>query len=109
MVTPEKGEILLTSGLFDPVFQKKPVEFIETVKVKGQPLQWKVRLFEPLFDIEYMTQTPICFFWLGEKELSDEIKETLTELNENREQQNPQMKCCDKYDTAFCPECGEKL
>jgi len=46
MVTPEKGEMLLTSGLFDPMFQSKPVEFIETVKVKGRPLQWKVKLRE---------------------------------------------------------------
>jgi cell shape-determining protein MreC len=36
-MNPKKGEILLTTGLFDPVMSGKPVRFITTVKEKRAP------------------------------------------------------------------------
>jgi len=106
-MNPKKGEILLTTGLFDPVMSGKPVEFIKTVKERGLPLKWEVKLLQPIYDIETMQQTPIHFFWLGEKDVPVWVREKLEGLNTTYLAETET--CCDKYNTPFCPECGTKL
>jgi len=106
-MNPKKGEILLTTGLFDPIVSEKEVKFLGEIKERGKPLKWKVELLEPIYRIKELINTPQCFFWLGESNLPEWVREKLEKSNATYLVETES--CCDRHATPFCPECGNKI
>lgn len=104
---PKKGDILLTTGLFDPIFARKEVKFVREIKKRGEPVKWKTELLEPIYGITEITNTQSCFFWLGESKLPEWARGKLETLNEQTG--HVAKTCCNEYNTPFCPICGSKI
>jgi rRNA maturation protein Nop10 len=101
-MTPKKGEIMVTSGLFSPPFAKKPVRFVKEVKKRGEHT-WEAELLEPICGETTLIAHPLGFFHRGEK-IPDEFKELFNQYGDVVIET-----CCDKHTTKFCPECGKRI